>query len=253
MTAVVIAAQPNRGCIHVATDAAIYNRNDQCVVRFQSKVYPVPNWPGLVTATGNVGAASHFTWWLTERFQTWDALIEGVESALPDIAAKFTYGLGADIILAGVSERRGPEIYSFRTDDSLPLTATREEVEASDCYAEPLKLVRLPDVVMTPVPADMVIPAHYEGIEVDGDPDAVIWSLRKIIEMQRHTELPAGIGGIGGFATVATVSRDGITQRMMQRWPEDRLSTLLRPAPIDWKRWHRDNPKPGSEKRLRVV
>jgi hypothetical protein len=65
--------------------------------------------------------------------------------------------------------------------------------------------------------------------------------------MQRHMTLPAEIGGIGGFGQLATVDERGIKQRLLQRWP-DEPGGKLRPPPIDWDRWHRENPKPGASK-----
>jgi hypothetical protein len=91
------------------------------------------------------------------------------------------------------------------------------------------------------------------------DPATVVWSIRKIIEMQRHMNLPPEIGGIGGFAQIATVSAIGIEQRIIQRWPEDRVGAQLRPAPINWAEWHASNPRSSSglvspeTRRLQVV
>jgi hypothetical protein len=42
-----------------------------------------------------------------------------------------------------------------------------------------------------------------------------------LLTTQRHTSLPEGMGGIGGFGQVTTISADGITQRIIQRWPAD--------------------------------
>ena len=119
-------------------------------------------------------------------------------------------------------------------------------MESSGCYGPPLKLVKLPNVVMTPTADDQVIPAGYEGIDIDADEESVLWSMRKVLTMQRHCKLPDNIGGIGGFAVVTTVSAEGIRQRILDRWPADKLGTQLRPGPLDWDRWHLNNPKPGS-------
>jgi hypothetical protein len=67
--------------------------------------------------------------------------------------------------------------------------------------------------------------------------------------MQREISLPAGIGGIGGFAELVSVRLDGISQRIVDRWPADKIGAPLHHSPIDWPQWHRDNPKPGVSRR----
>ncbi|MBP1290384.1 MULTISPECIES: hypothetical protein [Bradyrhizobium] len=54
----------------------------------------------------------------------------------------------------------------------------------------------------------------------------------------------AGLGGVGGFAELTTVSRDGVTQRIIDRWPGDEIGGPLHPVPNDWTAWRRLNPAP---------
>jgi hypothetical protein len=246
MTAVIIAAQPELGRIHVATDAALYTR-DQTVVAFGTKVHTVPHWPGLVTTAGNAAATPLFGWSLAQNFLTWDDMVVGAEAILPGLARSYGLPTGADVLLAGVSAERGPEAFCFRLDESLPLNSSRQEVEASPFYDEPFKLVKLPDLVMSPAPYDQVIPANYEGLEPVCDSETLVWSLRKILTMQRHMALPSGIGGIGGFGALTTITREGIEQRVIERWSQDRIGTPVRPGSIDWDRWHNNNPKPRKQ------
>jgi hypothetical protein len=67
--------------------------------------------------------------------------------------------------------------------------------------------------------------------------------------------LPADIGGIGGWGELTSISKDGIEQRVICRWPSDRLGAPLVVEPIDWAAWHKANPKPHAEakRKLRVV
>jgi hypothetical protein len=217
-------------------------------VAFGTKVFTVPHWPGLVTNVGNGGATILLGTALSQEFSSFDDLIARRDSKLPQMVAGCGIPTGADVLLVGISEQRGPESYVFRINDDLPLTTSREEAEASAYWADrPCELIKLPAVVMTPVPPpEMSIAANWEGIDVDADPELVIWSLRKHLEMQRQIVLPEGIGGIGGHGQLTTISADGITQRIIQRWPEDKIGARLRPCPIDWKKWHADNPKPGT-------
>ncbi len=245
MTAINFVAQPKHGCLHVGTDAAVYDATG-IVHGFGTKVLTVPHWPGLITCLGNAAAYPIFGTYLALEFASFDDMIGGAEAMLPLIAEQVGLPTGADIILAGISAKRGPEAWMFKTDNRVPITNTREEAEASPFFPEPFKLVRLPNNVQTPVPADQVIPANFEGFDVDADPAVVVWTLRKMLEMQHRMELPAGVGGVGGFAQLTTISEAGISQRLLQKWPEDRIGQCIKAPPIDWARWHRENPKPKS-------
>lgn len=241
MTAIIIVTQPSRGLLHVASDAAMYRR-DQVVVSFGTKVMAVAHWPGVITNTGISSATTVLGAMLADRFETFDEMLIGSEAALPSMIEECAPVAGAEVILAGISTVHGPAAFSFRTDDSLPPVAPSEQQLAR--LPPPLRLARLPNVVMTPIPDDQIEPANYEGIDVDAPTELIIWSIRKLLEMQRCMKLPDGIGSIGGFGHLTTVSREGITERMLQQWP-DETGDVLQPIPIDWAEWHRDNPRPG--------
>lgn len=245
MTAVIVVAQPERRCIHVATDAAIYQA-DGDVTAFSTKVTTIPHFPAIITSLGN--AASHVLFGnaLGKRYASFDEMIQYAESELPGMHASFNLPNGADVVIAGISEARGAEAYLFRTEDVVPPMNSREEMEASELYDIPFKFVKLPNVVESPVcPPEMSIAAGYEGIDPNADEACVIWSIRKLMTMQRHIALPPGIS-IGGFAQVATVTAEGITQRIIERWSADMLGNATQPAPISWDVWHQQNPRPKA-------
>lgn len=248
MTAIICVAQPKRGLLHILTDAAMYQQ-DQTVVAFGTKVWPVSHWPGLVTCAGNAAAVPLFGWALAQQFASWDDLIDDAERGLANLADTVSkWGLGhAAVLLAGISATRGPEAYTFQTMETLPPGVTREEAEASPYYQPPYVLVRLPDTIMTPpVPLETVIAANFEGIDVDAEPDVAVWGMRKHLVMQRAMPLPDGVGGIGGFGELTTISADGVSQRVVDHWPGDAIGAPLHHGPIDWDQWHRQNPRPGK-------
>jgi hypothetical protein len=246
VTAIICVAQPKRGLLHVLTDAAHYR--DGAVVSFANKSATLPQWPGIVTATGSAFNTTLFRSGLAEKFATWDEMIAGAEAELPQMVKD--YGLSwSTVVLAGISKERGPEIYQFSNDAPLPAHISQEEVDACPYFGTPYKLMRLPDVIMTPpVPAETVVAADFEGIDVEADPELVVWSMRKHLVMQRYMPLPDDIGGIGGFAELTTISAEGVTQRVIDRWPEDKVGAPLHHGSIDWDRWHADNPKPGMRR-----
>lgn len=251
MTALVCLAQPKHGLMHVATDAALYR--DGSVVSFANKVEPLAQWPGLITATGSAFNTTLFRSGLAEKFSTWDDMVAGSEAELPTMVKD--YGMTwSTVILAGISKERGPEIYHFTNDAPLPEHISADEMAASPYYSDPYRLVRLPDVIMSPpVPSDVVIAADWEGIDPGTDPDLIPWLMSKHLTMQRCMPLPDDIGGIGGFAELTTVSVDGITQRIIERWPEDQIGAPLHHGPCDWDFWRKQNPKPGQSRLKRKL
>jgi hypothetical protein len=157
------------------------------------------------------------------------------------------------MIVAGVSAERGPEAYTFRIGNDLPPGVTRAEAESSALWtSHEGMLVKLPTLVMTPVPNDVVIPARYDGVDLDADPSEVIWSLRKILEMQRQMNLRHEIGSIGGFGQLTSISANEIVQQTLQMWFDDKIGDALKPSPINWDDWHRANPSPRKAKQQPV-
>lgn len=246
MTANIVVTQPNRGCIHVATDAAIYSA-EEAITAFSTKVTTIPHMPAVITSMGNAGAHVLFGNSLAKRYATFDEMIRYAECELPDLHAAYELPNGASVVIAGISKERGPEAYMFQTETIVPPMNTREELDAHPLYDVPFKFVKLPTfAIMSPVPpSEMSIAANYEGIDVDADEASIMWSIRKVMNMQRQMALPQG-SFIGGHVEVTTVSADGIMQRVIERWTTDKLGNAARPAPIDWKQWHRENPKPGT-------
>src|SRR5262245_36162045 len=103
MTAIVLACLKQRNCLHLATDAAKY-RQDQSVVAFSTKVWPVSHWPGVVTCTGNAAAVPLFGSALADEFPSWDDMIDGAKQGLARPAEVVSeWGLShAAVLLAGI-------------------------------------------------------------------------------------------------------------------------------------------------------
>jgi hypothetical protein len=241
MTANIVLSQHD--CIHVANDSAFYETPDR-VDSFAPKAFPIASWPGVIVGTGIEGAPTLLSIKLPQAFRTFDELVEGAEFRLPQLVNDYQLPY-ASIILAGISAERGPEAYSFRTNDDYPTWIPEEKITASKYEGtRPCELVKLGALVMNPVPADQVQAANWQGVKSDAPLDDVLWSLRKLLEMQRHTVLPDDVGGIGGFGMVTSVYADRIEQRVIVEWPEDQIGVKLRPAAVDWDAWHRDNPRP---------
>lgn len=191
---------------------------------------------------------------LSNMFASFDAAVHGIEDVLEGLC--YDYGLfnPIELILAGWSESRDqPECYVIETSDATPTGMSDDAAEAargSAWFPEPFKLTRLPWLVNGPAaPMEVVAAAWYRGIKIDDEPAAVVMTLRKMLEMQRHSLFDDGSYWVGGFGQLTTVRPDGIVQRILQRWPEDKIGELIKPAPIDWAAWnlaHGFPPGPGT-------
>ena len=261
MTAIICVCQKRHNLAHIVTDAAMY-RDGEGISAFGSKCFAISHW-GIITAAGTSLAVPLFAWELGKIFSSWDDFVDRANAELPQFA-ELVRGYGmfhASVVLAGISETRGAESFTFQTTVTLPPGVTQAEADANEYFRAPFTLAKLPAHIMTPVPGpEISIAANYEGIDVDTDDLLMFdWTLRKMLAMQRAMPLPEGVGGIGGFAQISSICAvGGISQRIIARWPEDKMGGRLRPDPIDWKQWHRDNPKPSGlvpakERKLQVV
>jgi hypothetical protein len=222
--------------------------NDGVVQGLGSKIFPISHWPGVICIRGAARAVL-VSQWLSGEFADFDAAIDGIEAVLPTFAAAADLHMDSELILAGWSaSRSAPESYLITTGNELPVGTTEEQAAAAAHLPQAFTLQRLPDTITGPVVQDfgVITDANFEGFDVDGPPDLAIWNLRKLIEMQRQTGHTNGVYWVGGFAQLATITPAGITQRILQRWPEDRIGAPMTPSPVDWAAWHRDNPKPGA-------
>lgn len=232
MTAINIVCQKRLNLLHVLTDAAAYTP-DGVLVGVGTKVFAEPNWPGVITGRGTAIAVPLLGAALSLSFSSFDAMVAGIENVLEGMVAY--YGIGnAEVILAGISAKRGPEAYMIVTSDARPLGITLEDAKASGFWPEPFKLQRLDDMVCGPVPQKSVVEAAVElaGFEMfgaDDDPADVIAGLNTFIEMQRHSLYDDGICWVGGHAELVTVSAQGITHQIARRWT-DKIGEPMKPG-----------------------
>jgi hypothetical protein len=228
------------------SDGAVYLQ-DGTVKGFASKVAPVPHWPGAIASRGDGLAGTILKQEISQRLPTFDAAVEGVEAILPDILWEYSSLRSAELIIAGWSEKRqAPEAYTIHTainDDDIPAGMTREQADAakaSGALAKPLVLKRLSNATAGPaLTLDIMIASGFDNFDIDADPTKLIADLRLVLECQRHMPLEHVKEGegryyVGGFAQVTTVSPEGITQRILDRWPEDKLGEKIDPGAPDW-------------------
>jgi hypothetical protein len=244
VTAINVVCQHAHKCIHIVTDAAVYDTNG-IVHSFGPKLFPVPHWPGAVGVRGTAIAVPLLGHELSHRFCSFDALVAGIEGALPEMVDHWGLPNAIELIIAGWStERNQPESYVIETTDDLPVALTADEAETAEYLPKAFKLMRLPDAMIGPLvtDVDLYITASYEGVNLGEDPGLAVWNLQKVLEIQRHALWSDGIHWIGGFGQLTTITPNGISHRVLQRWP-DKLGELITPNPVDWTAFNNTKPK----------
>ncbi|MBN8964004.1 MAG: hypothetical protein J0H89_01190, partial [Rhizobiales bacterium] len=82
MSAIIVFAQPALNCVHLATDALSYTR-DQVPTSFGNKSLIVPQWPGVITCIGSSGAMVLLAPMIADNFSSIDDLLERGNDVLP--------------------------------------------------------------------------------------------------------------------------------------------------------------------------
>lgn len=95
-------------------------------------------------------------------------------------------------------------------------------------------LVELPIMANPTPPVEDLITAGWP-LGVDRDTRDAEADLLHMLEIQRRRRASDGKYYVGGHAVLTTVTRDGVTQRAVHRWPEDRAGKPIRPKPMDWR------------------
>jgi hypothetical protein len=242
-----------RNAVHIISDAAVYD-SDGVVQFFQPKAFSLPHLPAVLASRGPFRAGYLLGSALGAIFATFDDLVDGIEERLPEICEVFEDSLhdghkdNIELYIVGWSaEREGPETYflqtktnSFHTDYVPP---------SGDYYVNPapFELVKLPEIVLGPFVTQDEAKASQASLNRDvrgpGDLDPAVDGLR-ILEMQRQQRCTMGeveAHWIGGFGLLSTVTKDGVTQRVIGRW-DDEVGELIEPAPIDWQAWNEAHP-----------
>jgi hypothetical protein len=268
MSACNILVQKRRNAVHVMVDGVSYDKSGIIVEKTQ-KCIALPTLHMAMTVMGPVHAdlvmASH----LSKRFTSFDDLIDGVEDYLPAI---FELNLGllsesgipdSRVYFAGWSEKqRAPLAYSMNCippESEAYWRAARGRESAVygaanviDDGDEPFKLIDLREAtgsaaICNPPWAEHLSMAEC-GMQFDAEPAEIPdlmnpeLDLLTIMEMQRRRKVPLRPGEtaahwVGGFALLTSITEAGISQRIVQRWPEDRIGQLINPKPIYWKAW----------------
>jgi len=194
----------------------------------------------VVAATG----PAQFGEWMSTRlaYKSFDNLIETAEWQITHhfkrYAREYRDGDAVScVVLAGWHEKEErPAIYSIELETAGTPKAllVRQNAEFEEKHVA-TRLTELPIIAMPPPSREEFQEAGFDLIaDVEKvDPESY---LLHCMEIQRRKRFD-GRHVVGGHAVLTTVTRDGVTQRVVHRWPEDRVGKTIRPKPMDWKAW----------------
>jgi hypothetical protein len=220
-----------RDSVILVTDGAVYS-DEGVVAGFPTKAVALPSLPAVLATRGTPWATPLFAHLIGMRFQTFDAIVAGIEDVIPGIHERVRSmcpqgDVDQPVVIGGWShERNRPEAYLLFTAKFAP--GMNEEEDTAKAITSPIyKLHRLSNIVISPFVAGYVKLA----LKQDMDESNLLRSMTALLELQRKNfyRSPKGepFSGVGGYGLVSIVTRDNITQKIFHRWPEDRVGKCI--------------------------
>jgi hypothetical protein len=224
-----------------------------------SKIHAISHMPMLMTARGGTMASALLALTLRYHFATFDEVIEKFTS---EVLPQFEYyrekfdpdsesNLG-DVALGGFSQASGRiELYHME----ISIYNDDPDMEGR-VHAERNVLTRLRD-------AEYFSPGLSQAQKQKGFvvvPTALSPTIdrnveryaRTILELQREMLGPSPDGSdqmvsmVGGHAELVTVTKDGISSKILHRW-NDQIGEPMKGEPrVDWAQWRAGNDHAGS-------
>lgn len=223
------------------TDASLYDQQGN-IVAFGPKAYVLSNLRAVISARGLQSVTPMLVPILGWQFATFDDLIEHGAPVIRNVFCEFVKSYVAadaaerdiELIILGWSEKEdGPRAYRFYSDAVANLhgdAAFEFHPFASDETWE------LSPAFQTLEPWNRL---GRQGIELDENGftteqfDPVTHGLA-YMEEQRHIyvdfETNKQISICGGFLASVEISRDGVSEKILHRWP-DKVGEPIRPEP----------------------
>jgi hypothetical protein len=215
MSAVIIQAEPAGGVV-MLTDGAEFDPRTGEVIGIAGKAAMLADVPCVLTCLGNSNLAPMIVHFHAGRWSSFDVMKSRIVDDVADTQRRITEGLdgwpvSGQLFFGGWSEGSGEfeawrvACYADRENDSEPRLIAGQ--------------------LFQPAPPDAALTAA--GLMVDGelkisDIDDLV-SVMGVMRLQLHA--PYGIDvepfhAVGGFVQVTALTGDGITSRIVKRWPD---------------------------------
>lgn len=205
--------------VHIATDGAGYLVDGSPCGQNQ-KVAILGHLPAVIAIRGPVALIHAVTAGVAPSFRDFDAMIAAAPDSFRSIHAAYVKTMEAgghsafipravEFVIGGYSnERRQVEAYLLSSGAQGGL--------------KPWTICQVPDDIISPMSDGVAAAIGNIASEVGApwqDPEA--WALR-LMEAQRAHKLPLENGhevvAAGAFCQLTTLTRDGITTRVLKRW-----------------------------------
>ncbi|MCK1317148.1 hypothetical protein [Bradyrhizobium sp. 23] len=233
---------------------------DGVIQSISQKAFALPTLHAAISTLG-VGMAGHlFAMQLEGRFTSFDDMIEGIEPAAAGIyAALLEVGVGTitdvTITIIGWSRRdQGPAAYTMRMSEPeseayIQQRDARHRAEFNDDTGLGVKAFQLQRTDFSTInpppfrPLNEIGFPHYQFDEDIGEVADPEIDLLHMLEAQRRRKFATRPGcaeahKIGGLALLSSITANGVYQKVVHRWEEDRLGETIQPVEIaDWRAW----------------
>lgn len=258
MSACNILFQRQRKAVHMMVDGAGYDANG-VVLSISQKAFALPTLHAAISSLGIGMAGQLFAIQLERHFTTFDDMIERIEGVAPGIyESLLDVGIGTvtDVALTiiGWSEAEaGPAAYTLLMNEPESEAYIRERNARHDAEfgagarvgGAAFTLSRCDFSTINPPPVrpltDLEFP-DYQFVDDLGEIANPEIDLLHILEAQRRRKFATRPGcdeahKVGGLALLTSITKDGVSQKVVHRWLEDRVGETIKPLPIDWKSW----------------
>ncbi|MFK4507155.1 hypothetical protein LPJ38_26460 [Bradyrhizobium daqingense] len=238
-----ISALVQSNAVHMMTDTLLYVHGKVVQTDFP-KCLPIRGMRAAIASTGPASFSYLLAEMLANSCATFDQVVakdrEWFHGAFDWYIEHERVGASeyATVVLVGWLEAEDrPAAFAIElSNGGEKLKWVRENSAHTDPDSVAHDLVELPILANPTPPIEDLLAAGWP-IGVNRDSRDAELDLLHMMEIQRRRRATDGIYYVGGHAVLTTVTREGVSQRAVHRWREDRAGKKIRPKPMDWTGW----------------
>ncbi len=248
---------PQSTAVHMITDAVDYTKEGVVHSVNLVKAQVVATLPVAISATGPGSLGPLLADRIAGEFESFDDLIargsDWLAGEFNRIADDHLRGdASSSMYLIGWHHQANrPAAYAvnlWSDKSTLIQQVLARSPNAGDAEATRSKLIEMISIAGTPLPSEeMLNHCCFEFKSTDDYDDVDLLHLMEVARQQRYD----GAHWVGGKALLTTIDSDGVRQRVIHHWTEDRPSQKIQPTLIaDWKAWRASRSAPSEPSTL---